>query len=78
MPEPAFEEVRPWFEEVQGLLAREIYEGPFDVAYGRIERELTLVSPDGPVAEFLLHVGGADAWFRWSDTPLATDPEAAG
>jgi hypothetical protein len=30
-----------------------------------------LLASDGhPVAEFLLHSDGDDAWWRWSDTPF--------
>jgi hypothetical protein len=33
---------------------------------------VSLASPDGPVAEFLLHIEGDRAWFRWSEEPLGT------
>lgn len=69
-PEPAFAEVKPWFDEVLALMAAEEYEEPFDAACERIAQALTLASPTGPVAEFLLHVDGAEAWFRWSDEPF--------
>ncbi|HLU96146.1 MAG TPA: hypothetical protein VKZ89_04820 [Thermobifida alba] len=36
--------------------------------YERVNAELTLVAPDGDaVSEFLLHVDGDQAWFRWID-----------
>lgn len=35
--------------------------------YDRISTALTLVAPAGPVAEFLLHIDGARASFRWLD-----------
>ncbi|WP_399893908.1 hypothetical protein ACGH7X_36305 [Streptomyces sp. BBFR51] len=42
----------------------------WEAVYAEIERRVRLVSPDGPVAEFLLHIKGERAWFRWSDEPL--------
>lgn len=47
-------------------------------AYRRITGTLTLVAPDGtPAAEFLLHIDGANAWFRWNDEPFDTDDDTA-
>ena len=66
---PAFVEVQPWFAELLALVESEDHER-FDDAYDRIARALTLVSPAGPVAEFLLHIQGGRAWFRWSDEPF--------
>ncbi|CAM5599425.1 hypothetical protein STENM327S_02937 [Streptomyces tendae] len=48
----------------------------WEAVYAEIERRVRLVSPDGPVAEFLLHIEGDRAWFRWSDEPFG--PERAG
>ncbi|MEU9146995.1 hypothetical protein [Streptomyces sp. NPDC048349] len=70
-PEPAFAEVKPWFDEVLALMAAGEYGERFDAAYEVIARALTLASPTGPVAEFLLHIDGEEAWFRWSDEPFA-------
>ncbi len=42
----------------------------WEAAYAEIERRVSLSSPDGPVAEFLLHIDGDRAWFRWSDEPF--------
>lgn len=39
---------------------------------------MTLVSPDGPVAGFLLHIQGDRADFRWSDEPFGDDSEDSG
>ncbi|MFF7441793.1 hypothetical protein [Streptomyces sp. NPDC008122] len=69
MPTPAFEEVRPWFDESLALLEAEEYER-FDTSYDRIADALALVAPSGPVAEFLLHINDGRAWFRWSDEPV--------
>ncbi|MEH0424270.1 hypothetical protein [Streptomyces sp. B21-083] len=69
VPEPVFAEVEPWFAETLALIEAERYE-EFDDAYDRIAQALTLVAPSGPVAEFLLHIQGGQAWFRWSDEPF--------
>ncbi|MGW6709007.1 hypothetical protein ACWGDE_29520 [Streptomyces sp. NPDC054956] len=71
-PEPDFEQVRPWFEAVQTLMAEEIddegFGESFDSAYAPIAEELTFVTPAGlPASDFLLHIDGGEAWFRWSD-----------
>lgn len=44
----------------------------FDAAYDRISQELTLVSASVPVADFLLHIDGYEAWFRWSEEPFGS------
>ncbi|MEV6537318.1 hypothetical protein ACGFWD_42860 [Streptomyces sp. NPDC048448] len=64
LPEPAFSQFRPWFDKVNAIVEAEEFER-FDNAYDRIESALTLVSPSGPVAEFLLHIDQDRAWFRW-------------
>ncbi|MFI1359655.1 hypothetical protein ACH4TV_39675 [Streptomyces sp. NPDC020898] len=69
VPEPAFVEVEPWFAESLALVEAEEYER-FEDAYDRIAHGLNLVSPEGPVAEFLLHIRDGHAWFRWSDEPF--------
>ncbi len=71
-PEPAFAEVRPWFDAVLALMEAEVHDERFDAAYDPIPQALTLVSPSGPVADFLLHIDGEEAWFRWSDEPQGT------
>jgi hypothetical protein len=43
----------------------------WEAAYDRIRQAVRLLAPDGrPVAEFLLHIDGDDAWWRWSDEPF--------
>ncbi|WP_424893213.1 hypothetical protein [Streptomyces sp. XH2] len=61
--EPAFEGVRPWFEELLAVLAADDFDR-FDAAYDPIAEALTLVSPTGPVGEFLLYIEGDEARFR--------------
>ncbi|MFD4261198.1 hypothetical protein ACFWR9_27130 [Streptomyces sp. NPDC058534] len=69
----------PAHAAVQDLLARELalaeradadHWTEWEAVYAEIERRVRLVSPDGPVSEFLLHIKGDRAWFRWSDEPF--------
>jgi hypothetical protein len=71
-PGPAYEGVRELFARELALVA---VEGELDVAaweeaYDEIRRRVSLVSPRGPVPEFLLHIEGDTAWFRWSEEPF--------
>ncbi|MFE4368734.1 hypothetical protein ACFRMN_10915 [Streptomyces sp. NPDC056835] len=70
-PGPGFAAVRPLFDRELSLLDR-VNEEPdaWEAAYDDVVRAVTLVSPDGPVPEFLLHIQHDQAWFRWSDTPF--------
>jgi hypothetical protein len=72
VPQPAFDEVKPLFDEelvlVESGLDDQVAE--WERIYDRIVDDLGLVSPHGPAAEFLLHVRGTEAWFRWSDEPF--------
>ncbi|MER6205523.1 hypothetical protein [Streptomyces sp. NPDC001642] len=68
------------FESVRELFARELALAQGDAdwqqweeVYDEISRQVTLTSPDGPVPEFLLHIEGEQAWFRWSDEPFDED-----
>ncbi|MEW1914820.1 hypothetical protein AB0442_41755 [Kitasatospora sp. NPDC085895] len=72
-PGPGYPAVAPWFAETLALLEAEEHEERFDEAYDRIAEALTLSSPEGPVAEFLLHIDGDQVWFRWSDEPFDED-----
>jgi hypothetical protein len=48
-----------------------------DSAVARIQQETRLTYPDGrAVPEFLLHIEGDEAWWRWSDEPFDA-PESA-
>ncbi|MGW8063780.1 hypothetical protein ACVV2G_16240 [Streptomyces ziwulingensis] len=69
----------PAFGAVQELFARELdlaerddedHRVRWEAVHAEIERRVRLVSPDGPVAEFLLRIQGDRAWFRWSDEPF--------
>jgi hypothetical protein len=68
-PEAGFDQVKPWFDEALALIEADDFER-FEAAYDRISQELRLVSPSGPVADFLLHIDGDEAWFRWSEEPI--------
>ncbi len=40
-------------------------------AYGHVAAATTLTKPDGTqVPEFLIHIDGDRAWWRWSDEPF--------
>jgi hypothetical protein len=66
---PAFEPLRELFARELALVEGEEYE-EWERAYDEIGRRVSLTSPDGPVPEFLLHIDGGTAWFRWSDKPF--------
>ncbi|MGW3954712.1 hypothetical protein ACWEKM_28115 [Streptomyces sp. NPDC004752] len=76
-PGPAFASVRDLFARELALTDeddeghRERWEGVQD----EIRRRVRLISPDGPVPEFLLHIEGDRAWFRWSDEPFEKEGE---
>ncbi|MER5867533.1 DUF4240 domain-containing protein [Kitasatospora sp. NPDC002040] len=65
----AFATFEPLFARARALADAEDWEG-FDNVYEEIGRTLSLVSPSGPVPEFLLHIQDGHSWFRWSDEPL--------
>ncbi|MFJ8630679.1 hypothetical protein [Streptomyces sp. NPDC093568] len=71
-PGPGYAAVRDLFARELALLERdqdELWE-EWEAAYDEIRRRVTLSSPDGSVAEFLLHIEGDRAWFRWSEEPF--------
>jgi hypothetical protein len=76
----------PAFGGVEDLFARELalaerdddgHRADWEAVHAEIGRRVRLVSPDGPVAEFLLHIQGERAWFRWSDEPFGGEGEGA-
>jgi hypothetical protein len=75
-PEPGFARWEPVFVAEEALLKEVSVEDSeegwerWERLYDPIRKTLTLVSPSGPVAEFLLHIEGDAAWFRWSDEPF--------
>ncbi|WP_411098572.1 hypothetical protein [Streptomyces sp. x-45] len=72
---PAYGGVRELFARELALAEADDAEhwARWEAAYAEIERRVRLVSPDGPVAEFLLHIQGDRAWFRWSDEPFGQE-----
>ena len=72
-PQDGFDDVRPMFDEELRLLdpLDDDNVAEWEDAYQRIRRSVSLVKPDGhPVPEFLLHIEGLQAWWRWSDSPF--------
>jgi hypothetical protein len=71
------EEVRPLFEEELRLLEHIDNDvGAWEAAYESIRGTVHLRFPEGhPLPEFLLHIRGEDAWWRWSDEPFTQTEE---
>lgn len=77
LPGPGFEEVRPMFDEELRLLDHlDDDVDAWEAAYDRIRETIGLIAPDGQlVPEFLLHIDGADVWWRWSAEPFSDIPD---
>jgi len=71
-PKPGFETVRHLFaDELRWTDGADEDEGAWAAAYDRIRATVSLSYPDGgAVPEFLLHIDGDEAWWRWSDEPF--------
>ncbi|MFJ9821263.1 hypothetical protein ACIRU3_39605 [Streptomyces sp. NPDC101151] len=69
---PGFTAVQDLFARELALMDRDDEKGweEWESLYDEIRRRVSLSSPDGPVPEFLLHIEGDRAWFRWSDEPF--------
>ena len=67
-----FSAVEDLFEtEVRLLEESDVDEDAWTAAYEAIRRETQLVDASGePVPEYLLHIDGDDAWWRWHDEPF--------
>jgi hypothetical protein len=60
-------------ELVEADLDRELPE--WEHVYRSIRQSLQLLRPDGSIVpEFLLHIHGSEAWFRYSDEPFDAEP----
>jgi len=72
---PEFDELRPLFAEELRLLDQLDHDvEAWEAAYDRVRQAVILERPDGfAVPEFLLHVDGGDAWWRWSEEPFPGD-----
>ena len=72
LPKEGFEEIRSLFEEEMRSLDAydEDIEGS-ENAYRRVWAAVSLAAPDGHlVREFILHIDGIKAWWRWTDEPF--------
>jgi hypothetical protein len=76
-PAPGFAEVRPLFDdELRRADLMDKEPELWEAAYHRVRAAVRLVAPDGrPVPEFLLHIDGSDAWWRWSDEPFPDEED---
>ncbi|MET9444582.1 hypothetical protein [Streptomyces sp. NPDC006610] len=71
-PGPAYPAVRDLFARELALAERDDGDDDghwreWETVYEEIGRRVSLSSPDGPVADFLLHIRGDRAWFRWRE-----------
>ena len=75
-PYDGFADVVPLFTEELRLVKRLGEDGgSWAAAYDAVLDAVTLRHPDGrEVPEFLLHIDGDRAWWRWSDEPFDDDP----
>ena len=72
-PGPGFDVLRPLFDD-EVRLSEDDDDVAWEAAYDRIRQAVSLIAPDGQaVPEFLLHIDGQDAWWRWSDEPFPRD-----
>ncbi|KUN13800.1 hypothetical protein AQI96_09375 [Streptomyces canus] len=69
---PGFTAVRELFARELALVEEDDEERlqEWEEAYDEVRRHVSLHAPGGPVPEFLLHIEGDRAWFRWSDEPF--------
>ncbi|BCJ57570.1 hypothetical protein Jiend_09920 [Micromonospora endophytica] len=73
-PRDGLAEFRPLFAEQLRLLDGGSDAESWDRAYGAVRNAVTLRYPEGDEApEFILHISGDAAWWRWNDEP--TDQE---
>lgn len=74
-PREGFAEILPLFaEELTRLDRIDDEAGSWEEAYDALRAAVSLHYPGGgEVPEFLLHVDGDEAWWRWSDEPFVED-----
>jgi hypothetical protein len=70
------DDLRPLFAEELRLLDRiDDDVEPWERAYEAVRNAVILRYPQGhKVPEFLLHIDGDDAWWRWNDEPFDESP----
>jgi hypothetical protein len=68
-----FAAVESLFEEELRLLNRPDDDvEQWENAYQRVRAAVSLAAPDGTIVpEFLLHVDGEQAWWRWAEEPFS-------
>lgn len=68
-PAPGFADVKPLFDAELDLIEADRHEDvpAWERLIEQISSSLALVSPDGPVADFILHIREGRASFRWLD-----------
>ncbi|MFI5798509.1 hypothetical protein [Streptomyces sp. NPDC051677] len=69
---PGYDAVEPLFTRELALMEEEDWQ-EWEAVAVEIRRRVSMTSPRGPVPEFLLHIEGDRAWFRWSDEPFEDD-----
>jgi hypothetical protein len=76
-PGEGFVDFLPLFAEELTQLERIDDDGAaWDRAYDAVRDAVTLRYPNGDeVPEFLLHVDGTEAWWRWNDEPFADEQD---
>lgn len=74
-PTAGFDDLRPLFaEELSRLDHLDEDAESWERSYDAVRSAVRLHYPDGrEVPEFLLHVNGAEAWWRWNDEPFDED-----
>lgn len=69
-PEPGFERFRPLFDELHAATDDERWDD-FEATLRRISADLRMTDGDGrEIVAFLLQIQGAEAWRRYSYTPI--------
>ena len=72
-PLPGFAPYAPLFAEELAILDASAEEGAEDgdweAVYDKIVADLDLLMPDGTPVEYLLHIDGPEAWFRFMEAP---------
>jgi hypothetical protein len=72
LPGPGWAAAAPGFAESRRLVEAEEWQA-WDGLWSALEKQYALHAPDGPVAEFLLHIEEPHAWFRFSEEPFEDD-----
>jgi hypothetical protein len=76
-PYAGFEEIQAQFDEELRLLDDiDNHVDAWESAYEQIRETVTLKYPDGgDVPEFVLHIDGDKAWWRWSDEAFGQESQ---